>query len=407
MNCRHCKTELEIELIDLGVQPPSNSYLKPEDLNKAELFLPLKVYVCSKCFLVQTADYTERETFFNEDYAYFSSTSQSWLRHAGEYVDNMIEKFKIDSSCFVIEVASNDGYLLRNFVNKKVPCLGIEPTKSTAEKSASFGVNTLVEFYGVETARKVREEYGGADLITCNNVYAHVPDINDFTQALEISLSNDGIVTIEFPHLLKLIELCQFDTIYHEHFSYLSVSIVHKIFAEHNLRIFDVEELTTHGGSVRVYGCKKDANFDTSKNVPKILKIEKNCGLTNIDTYLNFKNRAFEIKNNFIMTLLQLKNENKSVCGYGAAAKGNTLLNFAGVREDLLPFVVDAADSKIGKFLPGSRIPIIAPSALKELEPDCIIVFPWNLADEIRQTIRHDLGLKSEIITVAPEMAIL
>ena len=406
MKCRHCKNELKLELIDLGAQPPSNSYLKPEDLDAAETYLPLKVYVCSECFLVQTADYTHKETFFNEEYAYFSSTSQTWLQHASDYVDKMMDKFNIGSSSFVIEVASNDGYLLKNFVQKSVPCLGIEPTKSTARKSMSLGIDTMVEFYSCETAQKVREKYGPADLITCNNVYAHVPDINDFTKALEISLSDNGIMTIEFPHLLNLIELCQFDTIYHEHFSYLSVSTVQEIFAKHNLRVFDLEKLKTHGGSVRVYGCKNTARYLQSPNVDKIIQQEKAAGLFEVNMIQQFSDRAHAIKNRFLEFLLKAKTEGKTVCGYGAAAKGNTLINFAGIKKDLLPFVVDAAPSKIGKYLPGSRIPIVAASRLREFQPDYIIVFPWNIIAELEHIIRQDVKHDCRIVTFVPDFKI-
>ena len=384
MRCRHCAENLKHELIDLGAQPPSNSYLKKENLEMAEIYLPLKVYVCSSCFLVQTADFTQRETFFNEEYAYFSSTSQTWLDHAKNYVSEMCKRFKISKTSFVIEVASNDGYLLKNFLDKKIPCLGIEPTASTAKVSADLGIDTLVQFYGVETALEVYKKHGAADLITCNNVYAHVPDINDFTKALEISLSENGVVTIEFPHLQNLIELDQFDTIYHEHFSYLSVGVVQKIFAAHNLRIFDVDKLTTHGGSVRVYGCKDKAVHECSDNVNAIIDEEIKHGLFNLSTFENFSNRATNIKLRFLEFLIKAHEEEKTVCGYGAAAKGNTLINFAGVKPDLLPFVGDAAPSKIGKYLPGSRIPIVPPHVLEDMKPDYIIIFPWNITAEVK-----------------------
>lgn len=402
MKCRHCNKNLVTQLIDLGAQPPSNSYLRFEDLDKPEVYLPLKVYVCSNCFLVQTADYAQKETFFNEEYAYFSSTSQTWLEHARKYVSDMTSRFKIDSSCFVMEVASNDGYLLQNFVNNKIPCLGIEPTKSTADVSSRLGIDTLVEFYGTETATRVRERYGPADLVTCNNVYAHVPDINDFTEALYTSLGDNGVVTIEFPHLLNLIDLCQFDTIYHEHYSYLSVATVQRIFMAHNLRIFDVEELNTHGGSVRIYGCKDTAVHPRSLKVDDIIEREAAGGLFDIETFERFSRKAIEIKFSFLEFLLECKRNGKTVCGYGAAAKGNTLINFAGVKSDSLPVVADAASSKIGKFLPGSRIPVIDPISLRNKKPDYVVVLPWNIADEIKLQL-SDLQMRGcKLVTFVP-----
>lgn len=402
MNCRHCASELKNLLIDLGSQPPSNSYIKAEDLDKAELYLPLKVFVCSKCFLVQTADFTCRETFFNKDYSYFSSTSISWLSHAKKYVDEMIGMFGLDKNSFVMEVASNDGYLLKNFIERKIPCLGIEPTESTAAKSISVGIETLVDFYGTETARFVSNKYGAADLITCNNVYAHVPDINDFTEALEFSLSDNGVVTIELPHLSNLIKFCQFDTIYHEHYSYLSVSTVQKIFTYKGLRIFKVDELPTHGGSVRIYGCKVSANHTTCLSVKEILDQEERLGLRNVDSFTNFQDRATALKMDFLKFLLKAREEGKIVCGYGAAAKGNTFINFAGVKSDLLQFVADAAPSKIGKFLPGSRIPIVEPDAVIKLQPDYVVVLPWNIVKEVKNQFSGLRNTGAKFVTFVP-----
>ena len=402
MKCRHCKSELNNLLIDLGVQPPSNSYLSLGDLDCAEVFLPLKVYVCDDCFLVQTADYTARETFFNKDYAYFSSTSSSWLDHAEKYVNEMIECFQLDKNSFAIEVASNDGYLLRNFIEKKIPCLGIEPTESTAAKSISMGIETLVEFYGTETAEIVRNKYGAADLITCNNVYAHVPDINDFTEALNISLKENGVVTIEFPHLYNLIKFCQFDTIYHEHYSYLSVLTVKKIFAAKGLRIFKVDKLPTHGGSVRIYGCKISAKYATCASVKEIIDEEERLGLKDISFLNSFQNRSIQLKLDFLEFLMKAKREGKKVCAYGAAAKGNTFINFAGVKSDLIQFVGDAASSKIGKFLPGSRIPIVEPSAVMKLEPDYVIVLPWNIAEEVKNQFSELRKYETKFVTFIP-----
>ena len=404
MKCRHCKTQLNYLLVDLGAQPPSNSYLKQEDLEKEELYYPLKVYVCKTCFLVQTADFIGRDAFFNADYAYFSSTSKGWLEHAKKYTQKMTKMFDLNDNSFVIEVASNDGYLLKNFVSKNVPCLGVEPTESTANVSKMRGIDTLVEFYGVETAKMISEKYGTADLIACNNVYAHVPDINDFTAALQISLSEEGVVTIEFPHLLHLVTNCQFDTIYHEHYSYLSLQTVKNIFASQNLRIFKVEELSTHGGSLRVYGCKSSAGYATCDSVDKVIKKEKDQGLFDLNTYNSFYERSINIKLSLIDFLMTSKKNGRVVCGYGAAAKGNTLLNFAGIKPDLLPVVGDAAGSKIGKFLPGSRIPIVSPEAISQLHPDYILILPWNIADEVKAQFPDLVEQRTKFITFVPEM---
>ena len=403
MNCRHCNSKLKSGLIDLGAQPPSNSFLSKEDLEVKEIYFPLKVFVCHECFLVQTKDFTDRETFFNKDYVYFSSTSASWLKHAQDYVEDVIKKFGFNSSSFVIEVASNDGYLLRNFLENDIPCLGIEPTESTAKKSKELGIETLVEFFSQSLAKEIKQQRSGADLITCNNVYAHVPDINDFTAGLWECLKDDGIVTIEFPHLLNLIEKCQFDTIYHEHYSYLSLGTVKHIFEAHKLKIFDVKELDTHGGSLRVYGCKSNADYPISELVNEIIEEEKFSGLFDMDTFIGFQNKAEKLKLEFLKFLVDCKINGKKVCGYGAAAKGNTLINFAGVKRDMLPFVADAAASKINMFLPGSRIPVQEPSTIINYDPDFVIIFPWNIASEIKVQLKEIVGSKCKFVTFVPE----
>lgn len=402
MNCRHCGTKLEQELIDLGSQPPSNSYLTSASLDKKEVYFPLRVYVCHKCFLTQTADFADRELFFNSDYAYFSSTSETWLAHANAYVSKVIQEFRLSRDSFVLEIASNDGYLLKNFVSENIPCLGVEPSESTAIHARQLGVETLVEFYGTDSAEKIRDSYGKADLIICNNVYAHVPDINDFTNAIETSLSDNGVVTIEFPHLKNLIEKCQFDTIYHEHYSYLSVSTVSKIFSLSKLRIFRVEKLTTHGGSVRIFGCKEDSSHLTCESVNAIIKEEEEIGLFDIRSFSQFQSRAEAIKMDLLDFLITAKREGKKVCGYGAAAKGNTLLNYAGIKPDLLPFVSDAAHSKIGKWLPGSRIPIVSPTDMSEFQPDCVVILPWNIAEEVKLQMSPKLP-KTQFISFVPK----
>ena len=404
MKCRHCKSDQLHQLVDLGFQPPSNAYRSIDQLDNEETLFPLKTNVCEECFLVQTEDYTSRETFFDDNYAYFSSTSQSWLKHAQTFSEKVIKEFQLDEDSFVIEVASNDGYLLRNFLEKKIPCLGIEPTKSTAQHAISQGINTLTDFYGADLAKLIQKESGEANLIICNNVYAHVPDINDFTKAIEISLSENGVVSIEFPHLLNLIKFCQFDTIYHEHFSYLSVKTVKKIFEENNLRIFRVEELPTHGGSVRVFGCKSNGTHETCQSVERIIVKETKQGLFNLETYKNFEASVRLRREKLLNFLINAKSEGKIVCGYGAAAKGNTFLNYAGIKSDLLPFVADAAKAKIGKFLPGSAIPIKDPSAVELLQPDYIIILPWNIADEVKTqfSVLADLGTK--FFTFIPDL---
>ena len=390
--------------MDLGFQPPSNAYRSIDQLNNEETLFPLRTNVCEECFLVQTEDYTARETFFDDNYAYFSSTSQSWLEHAKSFSEKVIKEFQLDEESFVIEVASNDGYLLRNFLERKIPCLGIEPTKNTASQAISRGINTLKDFYGADLAKFIRKESGEADLIICNNVYAHVPDINDFTRAIEISLSENGVVSVEFPHLLNLIKFCQFDTIYHEHFSYLSVKTVKRIFEENNLRIFRVEEIPTHGGSVRIFGCKSNGKHETCRSVDEIIVKETKYGLFNLETFKNFEARVRLRRDKLVNFLMNAKSEGKVTCGYGAAAKGNTFLNYAGIKSDLLPFVADAAKAKVGKFLPGSGIPIKDPSAVNRLRPDYIIILPWNIADEVKMQFSFLADLGTKFFTFIPDL---
>ncbi len=390
--------------MDLGFQPPSNAYRSIDQLNNEETLFPLRTNVCEECFLVQTEDYTARETFFDDNYAYFSSTSQSWLEHAKSFSEKVIKEFQLDEESFVIEVASNDGYLLRNFLERKIPCLGIEPTKNTASQAISRGINTLKDFYGADLAKFIRKESGEADLIICNNVYAHVPDINDFTRAIEISLSENGVVSVEFPHLLNLIKFCQFDTIYHEHFSYLSVKTVKRIFEENNLRIFRVEEIPTHGGSVRIFGCKSNGKHETCRSVDEIIVKETKYGLFNLETFKNFEARVRLRRDKLVNFLINAKSEGKVTCGYGAAAKGNTFLNYAGIKSDLLPFVADAAKAKVGKFLPGSGIPIKDPSAVNRLQPDYIIILPWNIADEVKMQFSFLADLGTKFFTFIPDL---
>lgn len=383
MNCRHCHTPLQYVFLDLGFAPPSNAYVTREELQKAEIYLPLKLFVCDHCWLVQTEDFTQADELFRYDYAYYSSTSVSWLEHAAQYVEGMTRRFGLGPQSFVIEVASNDGYLLRNFLPPGIPCLGIEPTEGTATAAENLGIPVLSEFFGEALARQLAAEGKQADLIVGNNVYAHVPDINDFTRGLKAVLKSDGVITLEFPHLMRLIEQAQFDTVYHEHFSYLSLQSVSRIFEKAGLRVWDVEELSTHGGSLRVYGCHAEASRPGSPEVQRVLDSEIRHGLRDLSTYLGFQPRADRVKNDLLAFLIEQKRAGKSVAAYGAAAKGNTLLNYAGVKPDLLPYVCDAAPSKQGKYLPGTHIPILPPATLAERKPDVVLILPWNIAHEV------------------------
>jgi len=383
MNCRHCNTPLEHVFLDLGFAPPSNAYLVEADLQAPEQYFPLKLFVCDKCWLVQTEDYARSDELFTKDYAYFSSTSTTWLAHAKSYVDMISSRLGLGTQSFVIEVASNDGYLLKNFVANGVPCLGVEPTDSTAAAAEALGVPVAREFFGQQFAGKLVASGKQADLIIGNNVYAHVPDINDFTMGMKTALKPGGTITLEFPHLMSLMRLNQFDTVYHEHYSYLSLQSVKAIFAKAGLRVCDVEQISTHGGSLRVYGCHvADARADGAA-VAQVLAEELASGLQDLPTYRRFQLEANKVKNNLLAFLVEANRAGKTVAAYGAAAKGNTLLNYAGVKSDLMTFVCDAAASKLGKFMPGSHIPILAPAQLRERRPDYVIILPWNIADEV------------------------
>lgn len=407
MICRHCQTELSLKFLDLGFAPPSNDYLSTDDLNKPEITYPLRVMTCTTCWLVQTEDYAAHDALFREDYAYFSSTSKGWLAHAERYCEDMTKRFGLNENSFVVELASNDGYLLKNFVAAGVPCLGVEPTRSTAEAAEALGIPVLQEFFSSDLGCKLSQTGPKANLILGNNVYAHVPDINDFTLGVSKLLAPQGVVTFEFPHLGKLVQQNQFDTVYHEHFSYLALHPVSRIFEMAGLRVFDVEELPTHGGSLRVYGCLVDASHAATDSVEKVLAAEIEAGLQKERTYLNFQYRAEKVKDDLLRFLLDAKSQGKTVAGYGAAAKGNTLLNFCGVGPDLLPFICDAATSKIGKHMPGSHIPIKAPEALAAAQPDYVVILPWNIADEV---LNQNKGLAqggSKFVIAVPELKIL
>ena len=383
MNCRHCGEVLKHTFLDLGFAPPSNSYLSEAELSAPEIYFPLKLKVCDSCWLVQTEDYARSELFFSKDYAYFSSTSTSWLEHAARYTMNMTERLGLGADSFVIEVASNDGYLLKNFLAAGIPCLGIEPTASTASAAEQLGIPVLREFFGEALGKQLAREGRQADLIAGNNVYAHVPDINDFTRGLKAALKPNGTITLEFPHLMRLIEHTQFDTVYHEHFSYLSLHTVSRIFAAAGLRVCDVEELPTHGGSLRVFGCHAEDARVGSASLAAVQEAESDAGMQGLAVYEAFQQRADEVKNGLLSFLIEQKRAGKKVAAYGAAAKGNTLLNYAGVKQDLLSFVCDAAPSKQGKYLPGSHIPVFAPEKLKSEKPNIVLILPWNIAAEV------------------------
>lgn len=407
MNCRHCSEELEYTFLDLGYSPPSNAYLELQDLKKAEAYYPLKVKVCSNCWLVQTEDYTNADELFNDEYAYFSSTSTGWLTHAEEYSKKMISELNLSSKSHVLEIASNDGYLLRNFVSNDIPCLGIEPTASTADVSESLGIPVLREFFGSDFARKIRSKGKQSDLVIGNNVYAHVPDINDFTLGIKYILKNNGTVTLEFPHLLNLIKKNQFDTIYHEHFSYLSAVAVSRIFHSVGLKIYKIEKIPTHGGSLRIFGTHSDSQIENDGSVAEILNEEEMFGIKSIDTYLCFQERANKVKNDLLEFLIDQKKSGKKVAAYGAAAKGNTLLNYAGIKRDLISFVCDASESKQNKFMPGSHLPILKPDQLASHDLDYIIILPWNISDEVLNQNSELVNKGVKFLVAVPELQIL
>ena len=405
MKCRHCLAELTHTFLDLGFAPPSNAYLTKDDLTKPEKYYPLKVMVCDQCWLVQTEDYAQADELFDSEYAYFSSTSTSWLEHAKRYSEKMTQELGLNEKSLVIEVASNDGYLLKNFVANSIPCLGIEPTASTAAAAEALGIPVLREFFGEQLGKQLAKEGRAADLIAGNNVYAHVPDINDFTRGLKAALKPSGTITLEFPHLMRLVEFNQFDTIYHEHFSYLSLYTVTKIFKAAGLRIWNVEELPTHGGSLRIYGCHES---DARQDLPiaqEILEREKQRGLQDLTVYSAFQSKADAIKNDFLEFLITQKKLGKKVAAYGAAAKGNTLLNYAGVKPDLLPFVCDAAIAKQNKFMPGSHIPILNPDAIFKEGLDFVVILPWNIAKEVREQNAELVKSGVKFVTAVPCLA--
>jgi len=408
MKCRHCQCQVTLPLIDLGSAPPSNAYLTQVSLRRAEPWFPLRVVVCESCWLVQAEAYSQASELFDEDYAYFSSFSTEWLQHAETYVATMTDRFGLTPESRVIEVASNDGYLLQFVKQRGIPCLGIEPTASTAAAARQKGIETIEEFFGVELARRLAAKGWQADLMAANNVLAHVPDINDFAAGFALLLKPAGVATFEFPHLMNLIGLSQFDTIYHEHFSYLSLTAVQRIFAANGLRVFDVEEHPTHGGSLRVFAQRTDTGTQPpTRRLAELLDREAASGVCSAAYYQGFQAQAERVKNDFLGFLLDAKQRGKTVAAYGAAAKGNTLMNYAGIRHDLIRFVVDRNPAKQGKFMPGSRIPIVDEARLMADQPDYVVILPWNLKDEITQQLAYVRSWNGSFVTAIPTLEII
>ena len=406
-SCRFCSNLLEHTFVDLGMSPLCESFLLRDQLNEMEPFYPLKVYVCSNCFLVQLQEYVSPEEIFTE-YAYFSSFSDSWLQHARNYTELMTERFKLDSKAQVIELASNDGYLLQYFVEKGIPALGIEPAKNVAKVAIEKGIPTITDFFGVKLARKMSQEGKKADLLLGNNVLAQVPDINDFVAGMKIVLKPRGVITIEFPHLMRLIEGNQFDTIYHEHFSYFSFIAAEKIFAGHGITLFDVEELKTHGGSIRVYGRHaEDVSKPLTGRALELKERELRTGYGRMETYATFAKKVEETKRRLLQILVEVKNQGKKIVGYGAPGKGNTLLNYCGIRSDFLDYTVDRNPYKHGRFTPGTHIEIFPPDRIKQDRPDYLFILPWNLKDEIIRQMAFIREWGGKFIVPIPEAAIL
>ena len=406
MKCRHCNVDVVLPFLDLGSSPPSNAYLSRAQLAEPEMWFPLRLLVCTECWLVQTEDHAGREALFTDDYAYFSSVSRSWLGHAERYVSEMEARFSLNGESMVVEIAANDGYLLQFVKQRGIPCYGVEPTR-TAEAARAKGIEIVGEFFGVSLAEELVKRRRAADLTAANNVLAHVPDINDFVAGFARLLKRDGVATFEFPHLLRMVRERQFDTAYHEHYSYLSLGAVAGIFERNGLRVFDVTELSTHGGSLRVFAQRLDEGRQpVSTAVPHLLALEESAGMSTPAFYQSFQSVAERVKNDLLSFLIDAKRGDKRVIAYGAAAKGNTLLNFAGVKPDLLAYVCDAAPSKQGKFMPGSRVPILHPDAIAEEKPDYVLILPWNIADEVQTQLRFVRDWGAKFVTAVPHLQI-
>jgi SAM-dependent methyltransferase len=404
--CRSCGAVLRHTFVDLGMSPLCESYVGPEQLNQMEPFYPLHVYVCEHCFLVQLEEYVNPEEIFSE-YAYFSSYADTWLQHAKAYTDMIVERLKLDEQSLVVELASNDGYLLQYFVQKEIPVLGIEPATNVAEVAIKKGVPTLVKFFGEELARELVAAGKQADLLIGNNVLAQVPGLNDFVKGMKVLLKPQGVITMEFPHLMRLMEENQFDTIYHEHFSYFSLITVEKVFAAHGLTLFDVEELPTHGGSLRIYARHtEDTAKPVGQRITELRAREEAAGFTLMETYALFAEQVKDTKRKLLDFLIRTKWAGKSIAGYGAPGKGNTLLNYCGIRSDFLDYTVDRNPYKQGKFLPGTHIPIFHPDKIKETKPDYVLILPWNFKDEIMEQVGYIRDWGGQFVVPIPEVKV-
>ncbi|MDA1101001.1 MAG: class I SAM-dependent methyltransferase [Proteobacteria bacterium] len=404
ISCRICHAPVTRTFVDLGVLPLSNAFIERDQANAGEVFFPLHAFVCDACFLVQVAEYEQPANIFNNDYVYFSSYSQSWLDHAARYTEAMIERFGLGDGAHVVEVASNDGYLLQYFLQRDMTVTGIEPAGNCAAVARQKGVHTEVTFFGAESGRRIRDDRGAADLIAANNVLAHVPEIDDFVAGFGKLMKPEGVTTFEFPHLMRLIEFNQFDTIYHEHFSYLSLRPLRQVFAKQGLRMFDVEELPTHGGSLRLFVCHRDAAHADSPAVAAMLSKEKAAGLEDLATYESFATNVIDIKDAFLTFLVEARRAGKTVAAYGAAAKGNTMINFCGVGPDHIAFVVDRNPAKQDRLMPGSRIPVYDVSAISQHRPDYLILLPWNLRDEIVEQMAEIRSWGGRFVTAIPRL---
>jgi 2-polyprenyl-3-methyl-5-hydroxy-6-metoxy-1,4-benzoquinol methylase len=406
--CRFCGTALEHSFCDLGLAPLSNAFLDASQLQEVEPFYPLHAYVCSRCFLVQLREFENPRQIFSEHYAYFSSYSDTWLDHARTYTDEMIHRFNFGPASMVVEIASNDGYLLQYFKRRNVPVLGIEPAQNCARAARQAGIPTLVKFFGAELAAQLKAQDKSADLLLGNNVLAHVPSLNDFVKGLKILLKPQGVITMEFPHLLNLMRENQFDTIYHEHFSYFSFYTVEKIFARHGLKLFDVEELPTHGGSLRIFGAHgEDKAKATTGRVAELLDKEMRHGVADLRTYADFTDRVKRAKRKLLDFLIKAKSDGETVVGYGAPAKGNTLLNYCGVRSDFIGYTVDRSPHKQGKFLPGSHIPIFHPDRIRDTRPDYLLILPWNIKEEVMSQMAYVRQWGAKFVIPIPEPKVL
>jgi len=407
-SCRFCGNELKYTMVDLGMHPLCQNHIEPEQLNHMEPFFPLHAYVCDSCFLVQLEEFVAPENIFANEYAYFSSFSDSWVEHARKYTEMVCERFGLNNKSKVMEIASNDGYLLQHFVKKSIPCLGIEPAANCAKAAEDKGVQSVTKFFGVQTAKEVALEHGKADLLLGNNVLAHVPDINDFVGGMKILLNEHGVITMEFPHLYQLMKHNQFDTIYHEHFSYLSFSVVNRIFLHHGITLFDVEEISTHGGSIRIFGRhNEDESRPVTERARALLKKEEEEGFDALEKYVNFEENVKETKRKILDFLIKVKREGKSVVGYGAPGKGNTLLNYCGIRTDFLDYTVDRSPHKQGRYTPGTHIPILPPERIEQTKPDYIFILPWNLKDEITKQMDFVRTWGGKFVVPIPEVQVI